>query len=188
LALTGPGSAAAADEGTPGAGTDATGTSSKQVGPADAWLNRDALDLNLYGLAYHPDREAADRRHMENQVNPGFAVHYELAKNLRGITFAEVGIYEDSGRNWAKLAALGYQFKFGERWGIGGALAVIDSRSYNHGAAFLSVVPLITYDVGRIKLNAVYFPKFGHYNQFAAFGFYIGIPLRNRAGQSVPER
>jgi hypothetical protein len=50
------------------------------------------------------------------------------------------------------------------------------------------MVPVITYDVGRIKLNAVYFPKVGHYNQFAAFGFYIGIPLRNRTGQPVRER
>jgi hypothetical protein len=83
--------------------------------------------------------------------------------------------------------ALGYQFKLGERWRIGGALAVIGSHTYNHGKAFVSVIPLLTYDIGIIKLNAVYFPEFGHYNQVAAFGFYIGIPLRDR-GQSGQER
>jgi hypothetical protein len=34
----------------------------------------------------------------------------------------------------------------------------------------------------------VYFPKVGHYNQVAAFGFYLGIPLTDRAGRSAPER
>ena len=178
--MTGPGPAAAAD--------GDSGISSKQAGPADAWLNLDAIDLNLYGLAYHPDRTAADRRHLDNQVNPGFAVHYELANNPRRITFAEVGTYEDSGRNWAKLASLGYQYKFGERWRLGGAVAVIDSHTYNHGRPFVSVAPLVTYDIGRVKLNAVYFPKVGHHNQVAAFGFYLGIPLTDRTGQSARER
>jgi hypothetical protein len=155
---------------------------------AESWIDPDAIDLNLYGLAYHPDRTGAYRRRLDNRVNPGLAVHYELANNPRRITFAEAGTYEDSGRNWAKFAALGYQFKLGESWRIGGALAVIGSHTYNHGRPFLSAAPLVTYDVGRIKLNAVYFPKVGHYNQVAAFGFYLGIPLTDRAGRSAPER
>jgi hypothetical protein len=88
-----------------------------------------------------------------------------------------VGVYRDSGRNWAKFAALGYQFKFGECWRIGGVLAVVNSRTYNHGVAFVGIIPLITYDIGRIKLNAAYFPKFGQYVEVDAFAFYISIPL-----------
>jgi hypothetical protein len=135
------------------------------------------LDLNVYGLSYHPDREAVHRLNLDNQVNPGLGLHYELANDERGITFAEAGAYYDSGRNWAKFAALGYQFKFGKSWRIGGALAVLDSRTYNDGATFVGMIPLITYDLGRIKLNAVYFPRFGQYNEVDAFGFYISIPL-----------
>jgi hypothetical protein len=44
------------------------------------------------------------------------------------------------------------------------------------------MIPLITYDFGRVKLNAVYFPKFWHYNEVAAFGFYLSIPLLNPVG------
>jgi hypothetical protein len=131
----------------------------------------------VYGLAYHPDRATVHRKHLDNEFNPGLALHHELANDARGITFAEAGAYEDSGRHWAKFAALGYQFKFGERWRIGGALATVNSQTYNRGITFVGMIPLITYDMGRVKLNAVYFPKFGNYNQVDAFGFYIGIPL-----------
>jgi hypothetical protein len=131
----------------------------------------------VYGFSYHPDRETAHRLNLDNEFNPGLGLHYELVNDARGITFAEAGAYYDSGRNWAKFAALGYQFKFGERWRIGGALALVNSRTYNHSAAFIAMIPLITYDLGPIKLNAVYLPKFERYNELAAFGFYISIPL-----------
>ena len=131
----------------------------------------------MYGLAYHPDRATVHRKHLDNEFNPGLALHYRLANDERGITFVEVGMYDDSGRHWAKFAGLGYQFKFGEHWRIGAALALVDSKTYNHGVAFVGMIPLITYDMGRIKLNAAYFPKFGNFNEVEAFGIYIGIPL-----------
>jgi hypothetical protein len=100
-----------------------------------------------------------------------------LSDTEQGTTFAEIGAYQDSGSNLAKFAALGYQFKFGKRFRIGGALAVVHSQTYNEGVAFVGMIPLVTYDLGRVKLNAVYYPKFGHYNEVAAFGFYISIPF-----------
>ena len=178
MALTGCGAAAADDAGSGGPiGSDATGVASKQARPADSWFNPDALDLNVYGLSYHPDRETVHRQHLDNQVNPGLGLHYELVNNARGITFTEAGAYQDSGRNLAKFAALGYQFKLGERFRIGGALALINSRTYNGGAAFVGMIPLITYDMGRIKLNVVYFPKFAQYNEVEAYGLYFSIPF-----------
>lgn len=138
----------------------------------------------MYGFAYHPDREYIHRLKKDNEVNPGLALHYEFAENERSITFAEVGLYDDSGRNWAKFAALGYQLKFGERWKIGGAVALISSHSYNRGVAVIGMFPLITYDMGRVKLNAVYFPKFGQYSKVDAYGVYISIPFGQWAGQS----
>lgn len=135
----------------------------------------------MYGFSYHPDRATVHRLNLDNEFNPGLALHYELFNDARGITFAEAGAYYDSGQNWAKFIALGYQFKFGEHWRIGGALSAVNSRTYNDGVSFLAMIPLITYDFGRIKLNAVYFPKFGHYNEVAAFGFYISIPLARQA-------
>lgn len=181
LALTVLGTAAA-DEGGSGAvagsaSINATAISSMSVEPPDSWFNLDALDLNVYGFSYHPDREAVHRLHLDNEVNPGLGLHYELSDTERGTTFAEIGAYQDSGSNLAKFAALGYQFKFGKRWSIGGALALVHSRTYNEGVAFIGMIPLITYDMGRVKMNATYIPKLGHYNEVDAFGFYISIPF-----------
>ena len=166
-------------EGRPAAApADVNAKPSPESRPADTGFNLDALDLNVYGLSYHPDRKTVQRLHLDNEVNPGLGLHYELVTDARGITFAEVGAYDDSGSHWAKFAALGYQFKLGEHWRIGGALALIHSRTYNDGAAFIGMIPLITYDFGRVKLNAVYFPKVGHTNEVAAIGFYLSIPFR----------
>ena len=38
-------------------------------------------------------------------------------------------------------------FKFGKRWRIGGAFAVVHSRTHNDGVTFLAMIPLITYDL-----------------------------------------
>jgi hypothetical protein len=43
------------------------------------------------------------------------------------------------------------------------------------------MIPLLTLDLGRIKLNAVYLPKFGDYNEVEAFGFYLSFPIGKRA-------
>jgi hypothetical protein len=177
-------SAAAPD--TPDKAEDAAMTSltrsSRPMPAANTWLDPDRLDLNVYGLAYHPDREAAHRLNLDNEFNPGLGLRYELYRDANGITFGEVGFYKDSGGNQAKFAALGYQFEFGEYWKAGGALAAMRSRTYNRGVTFLAIIPLITLDLGRIKLNAVYFPKFGGYNKVDAFGFYLSIPFDGTDG------
>jgi hypothetical protein len=160
-----------------GTGTGAAGMSSQQARPEDFWFKPDALDISVYGLSYHPDRGAVHRLNLDNQVNPGLGLHYALIDDQRGITFAEVGGYQDSGRNWAKFAALGYQFKVSERWRLGGAVAALNSDTYNRGVTFFGMIPLITYDLGPVKLNAVYFPKVGHYNEVDAFGFYLSLPI-----------
>jgi hypothetical protein len=172
----------AADEGgsgemTRGAGTHASVNASDQVRQTDSWFDLNALDLNVYGLSYHPDRETAHRLRVDNEINPGLGLHYELTESPRGISFAEAGAYYDSGRNWAKFAGLGYQFKLGEHWRAGGSIALMHSKTYNDSTGFVAVIPLITYDFGNVKLNAAYYPKFAHYNDIAAFGVYLSIPL-----------
>jgi hypothetical protein len=181
LAMTVPILSAAVDSASPNmpAGTS---ISPEQVRSADSWFNPEALDVNVYGLAYHPDREMVHRLRLDNEFNPGLSLHYELSDTRRGITFAEVGAYEDSGRSLARFASLGYQRKLGDHWRIGGALALMNSETYNKGTTFVGMVPVVTYDTGRVKLNAVYFPKFGNYNRVEAFGFYLGIPFEWRKG------
>jgi hypothetical protein len=92
--------------------------------------------------------------------------------------FVDAGLYCDSGSNIAKLAGVGYQYKLGERWRLGGALVGLYSPTYNHGRFFVAPLPIVSYELGPVTLNAVYAPRYREYNQFAVFGFYFSIPLR----------
>ena len=80
--------------------------------------------INVYGLSYHPDGEAARRAGVDNEINPGLAARYESPGGL----FAEAGAYRDSGRGTAKFAGAGYQWKLGKGWRAGGALALFKSE------------------------------------------------------------
>jgi hypothetical protein len=95
------------------------------------------------------------------------------------VQFVEAGFYEDSGSHLAKLAGLGYQYKLGRRWRLGGALTAIQSQTYNGGNLFVAPIPILTYDFGALKLNALYIPRYGEYNKYAVFGFYLSVPLRS---------
>ena len=114
---------------------------------------------------------------MDNPLNLGLGLNYTLHEDERGVGFVEGGFYRDSGSHVAKLAGAGYQFKLGERWRLGGALVGVQSPTYNHGRFFIAPLPILTYDLGAVKLNAIYVPRYGEYNQFAVFGFYFSIPM-----------
>jgi hypothetical protein len=96
-------------------------------------------------------------------------LNYTLREDTRGIQFAEAGFYRDSSGHLAKIAGLGYQYKLARRWRLGGAMLAAQSRTYNDGGIFVAPVPILTYDLGGAKLNAIYLP--------AAFGFYLTLPL-----------
>jgi hypothetical protein len=117
------------------------------------------------------------RAGLDNEFNPGLGLKYAVNDGERGVGFVEAGFYRDSGTNVAKLAGMGYQFKLGERWRLGGALVALQSQTYNHGGAFIAPLPMLSYDLGPVAFNAVYVPKYRDYNEFAVFGFYFSIPL-----------
>jgi hypothetical protein len=145
---------------------------------ADAELNP-ALKLNVhvYGFSYHTDREGVRRSGVNNEMNLGFGLNYTLREDEEGISFVEGGLYRDSGRHVAKMAALGYQAKFGKRWRLGGALVAVHSPTYNEGRLLVGPLPIVTYDLGPVKLNAMYVPRIDGYNEFAVFGLYFSLPL-----------
>jgi hypothetical protein len=134
------------------------------------------LSLNIYGLSYHPDRDGSRRSNVDNELNLGLGLTYEFHNDDRGVGFFEAGFYRDSGRNWAKVAGPGYQLKLGERWRLGAALFVLDSRTYNNGRVFVAPIPLLTYDLGAARINAIYAPRM-QANKFAVFGLYLSMPL-----------
>lgn len=114
---------------------------------------------------------------MDNEVNLGLGLNYAFHKDGLGVGFVEAGFYKDSGRNWARLVGVGYQFRLREHWRVGGALVGVNSPTYNRGRAFVTPLPIITYDFGVAELNAIYAPRYKQYNEFAVFGLYFSIPL-----------
>ncbi len=170
LALAFPAEAAAADGATEGS----PASSPSEFRPADRPPH---LHLHIYGFSYHPDRQGVRRSGLDNEFNPGLGLNYEFHEDAQGVAFVEAGMYRDSGSNNAKIAGVGYQFKLGERWRLGGALVGVHSPTYNLGRAFIAPLPIVTYDFGIVKLNAIYVPRYGDYNQFAVFGLYFSVPI-----------
>lgn len=148
---------------------------SHETRPSDRKLS---LNLHIFGLSYHPDREGTHIRHLDNERNFGLGLGYKLHSDARGQTNVEAGFYKDSGSNWAKFAGVGYQFKFGDHWRLGADLLVIESQTYNYGRAFVAPIPRLTYDFGPAKINATFVPKVQAFNQFDVFFVYFTIPLR----------
>lgn len=134
------------------------------------------LNLSLYGLSYHPDREGTHSSDLDNELNLGIGLNYTLRENERRITYVEAGFFQDSGSHTATLAGFGYQYKFGN-WRLGGALVSVYSPTYNEGQIAFAVLPVVTYDFGRVKVNAMYAPRISGYNKFAVFGFYFSLPF-----------
>jgi hypothetical protein len=134
--------------------------------------------VHLYGFSYHTDRKGVQREHVNNEVNLGLGLAYELHNDALGVLTFEGGFYQDSGRNWAKLIGPAYRFKLGDRLRLGAALPVIQSRTYNEGHVFIAPIPTASYDLGFVTLNVAYAPRFEQ-NPFAVFGFYFSIPLAN---------
>lgn len=123
------------------------------------------------------DRHGARDSDLDNQLNFGLGLNYAVSDDERGVHFVEAGVYRDSGRRLAKIAGMGYQYKVGQRWRLGGALLGVQSDTYNGGTPFMAPLPIATYDLRRVKLNVVYVPHYGSYNPFSTFGFYLSVPL-----------
>jgi hypothetical protein len=136
------------------------------------------LNLHIFGLSYHPDRAGTRLNDLDNEVNLGLGLNYRLHEDDHGIAAVESGLYYDSGRQWAKFAGLGYQLKIGERWALGADLVGVQSKTYNGGDPFIAAIPHLTYDFGRVQLNAIYIPHVRNYNLFAVFGFYLTVPFQ----------
>lgn len=157
-----------------GAAVVSSGEAGQGLRPPDS---RFQLNLNVFGFSYHPDRAGARDRHLDNEVNLGLGLDYQFANDAVGVASLQAGFFKDSGRNWTKLAGVGYQFKFGERWRLGADLLAIQSPTYNNGRGFVAPIPRVTYDFGAVKANLVYVPRYGDHNRFAAFGLYFSTPL-----------
>jgi hypothetical protein len=130
------------------------------------------LGINVYGFSYHFDREEAEARGQDNEVNPGLGVRYRVPGG-KFDPFLDGGVYRDSARNTAVYAGGGFFWKPTERLRLGGAVAVFKSDTYNNGDAFFAPVPLIAYEWRRVTLNVVYIPKIDSVDTLNTLAFWL---------------
>jgi hypothetical protein len=133
------------------------------------------LGVNVYGLSYHFDRDRARELDVDNSVNPGLGLRYTFAELERWSFFADAGAYYDSGRNTAVYSGVGALWRVVGGLQIGGALAVMNSDTYNDGDTFLAPLPVVAYDFGPVTVNLTYFPKISKYNDVATLGLWFTL-------------
>ena len=143
--------------------------------PADQRLS---INLHVFGISYHPDREGTRISHLDNELNVGLGFGYKLYEDYLGVVVSEVGFFKDSGRNWAQFAGVGYQLKLTDRWKLGADLLAIQSPTYNFGDAFVAPIPRLSYDFQIVRLNMIYIPRYKEFNRYSVYGLYLTVPLR----------
>jgi len=141
--------------------------------PAAAGVDTDAFGISFYGLSYQLDRDQARALGVDNGFNPGLGVRYRFAQRDRWSFELEAAAYYDSGRNTAVVAGVAALWHVGRGFHAGGALALFNSPTYNHGRAFVAPIPLVAYDWGPVTLNATFLPKIERYNDIATLGFWV---------------
>ena len=154
--------------------SSAKGEPAQKVLPADKRLS---LNLHVFGLSYHPDRAGTRISHLDNALNVGLGLGYNLYEDDLGVVVSVAGFFKDSGRHWAKFAGVGYQFKLTDRWKLGADLLAIQSPTYNFGDGFVAPIPRLSYDFRAVTLNMIYAPRYKEFNRFAVYALYFTIPL-----------
>jgi hypothetical protein len=137
--------------------------------------------VNIFGLSLHTNRSEG-----HNEVNPGVGLRYVLWEPApRWALFSDASIYYDSGRHWAKYVALGASYRFAESWTVGAAVAYAQSKTYNDGKAFFTVIPGVAYEYGPVVFNVVLVPSESSDSKIQGVAFFVTIPL---GGQSNARR
>jgi len=128
--------------------------------------------INIFGLSLHTNRSEG-----HNEINPGVGLRYVFREPAPPWSlFGEASVYYDSNREWAKYVALGTSYRFAKSWMVGAAVAYGQSRSYNDGKPFFSVIPGVGFEYRRVVYNAVLLPS-GDGSGITGFAFYATIPL-----------
>ncbi len=142
---------------------------------APSLARADELGFTVFGLSYHFNRDKARQLDVDNGVNPGLGLKYRFAERGHLTLDAEGGLFRDSGSKTAAYAGVTALWNIGKGFQVGGALAVLQSSTYNNGAPFVAPLPMLAYDVGPVTLNLVYFPKISGANAVAALGFWVNV-------------
>ncbi len=139
-------------------------------------LLADSFGINLYGLSYHMGQNVVNRDRF-NEFNKGIGFRADFGSPKGHSFFFEGGKYSDSFRNDARYLSVAFQFRIIYQLRLGLNAAIYNSKSANHGETFFAPVPILSYRIWRIVLNAVYLPKHEPINPYYILGGYMTINL-----------
>lgn len=131
------------------------------------------LGLNVFGLAYHFDRELAREKNLDNEFIAGAGLRYSTGRGKPLQWVADVGAYRDSGRNTAYFAGVGPAWQVSGGWHASVALALFKSDTYNRGRAFIAPLPLVGYEFRSVTLNFTFIPKVAQFNEIPTFAMWL---------------
>ena len=141
-----------------------------------------SFGVNLYGLSYHMNNRRGagwlePGTHF-NEFNKGIGLRATFGTDSAATTlFVEGGTFRDSFRNQAKYLSLGFQVRLIYQLRMGINAAVYTTRSIHAGNPIFAPIPIMSYSVSIVTLNAVYLPKYKSYNPWNTLGAYLTIRL-----------
>lgn len=118
----------------------------------------DEFGVDVFGLSYHYESTTyveGGKENDYNQLNPGLGLHWTFSESDRHIWTAKAGCFEDSKENWSLYAGPVYQYKLTESLHIGGGVLLFGSETY---ASPVIPMPLVTYRIKPVRLNATWMP------------------------------
>jgi len=132
------------------------------------------IGVLVFGASYHYQSrtyEDASETKQYEQWNYGAGLEYVIHDGRRNLFTVDGGVFRDSKDNANMFGGLLWRFKFTERLSAGVGVTLLTSPIYPP----IAPLPVVTYRVNRVSINAVWLPSLG--NDSGAVGFFATLHL-----------
>ena len=133
-----------------------------------------SIGLNLYGISYHLDRDAARRRNF-NEFNEGIGLHLSAYEDRYNFVYLEAGRFKDTFENGATYYAVGYRFRPIKYISLGLNFMQYDSKSIRNRV--YTPIPVLAFDYKIASVKMSYLPKYRDISSYDSFVAYLTLRL-----------
>lgn len=139
---------------------------------------QERIGVLLFGASYHYqsrtyEDESGTTTHYE-QWNYGAGLEYVIHDGRRNLFTVDGGAYRDSKDNANIFGGLLWRFKLTDRLSAGIGVTLLTSPTYEGPG--IAPLPVVTYRVNRVSINAVWLPSLDP-NDSGAIGFFATLRL-----------
>lgn len=150
--------------------------------PASALAQvQERFGILVFGASYHyqfrtyEDESGTTKKY--EQWNYGAGLEFVIHDGHRNLFTVDGGAYRDSKDNANVFGGPLWRFKFTNRLSAGIGLTLLTSPTYE--GPTIVPLPVVTYRLNRVSINAVWLPSGG--SDSSAIGFFATLHLGNRA-------